>query len=260
MPVFFSLILAAATWSGTVVTADEQGHDISIVDMRTLQVRSVPLPIAPHNVQTSADRRYLYVTGMDAKNEMDMSHMDSSNMSDPDMAAMMKPQGFLMALDLRHPNAAPLFNIPLGAHPAHVVVDRQNRFAYVTVSGDDAVKVVDLQRKSVVALIHAGKMPHGLRMSPDERTIYVADMNGGTVAVIDVAQRRVVASVPVGETPVQVAVSLTIRIAGWCACVRRGSGHEERSRSRGVRHRYCFAKCGRDGSGSSGRARRGRNT
>ena len=193
-------------WSGSVVTANEQGHSISIVDLGSWHLRSVQLPIAPHNVQTSADRRYLYVTGMDTKDMMDMSQM-ASNMREADMAAMMKSEGFLMGLDLAHPSAAPLFKIALGEHPAHVVVDRDNRFAYVTVSGEDAVKVVDLQRKAVVATIHAGKTPHGLRMSPDERTIYVADINGGTVTFIDVAQRRIVASVPVGETPVQVAVS-----------------------------------------------------
>lgn len=191
------LIFAAATWSGSVVTADEQGHSVSIVNAVSHSVRSIRLPVAPHNVQTSADRRYLYVTGMQETRtqQMDMSKMD---MSSP---------GYLVGLDLLHPGAAPLFSLSVGEHPAHVIADRANRFAYVTVSGEDVLKVVDLQKKAVVASIPAGKMPHGLRMSPDERTIYVADMNGGTVAFIDVASRRLVDRVPAGETPVQVAVS-----------------------------------------------------
>ena len=202
MPLFLTLVLAAATWNGTVVTADEKGHALSIVDARTWRARNVKLPIAPHNVQTSADRRYLYVTGMDAQDTMDMSNMSTSS-----MPGMTMPGGFLMGLDLLHPEAAPLFKIGVGQEPAHVVVDSENRFAYVTVSGEDVLKVVDLQRKAIVATISAGKMPHGLRMSPDERRIYVADMSGGTVGFIDVARRKVIATVRAGKTPVQVATA-----------------------------------------------------
>ncbi|HKU66965.1 MAG TPA: YncE family protein [Candidatus Baltobacteraceae bacterium] len=203
MAAFLALVFAAVTWSGTVVTADEQGHSISIVDAAASRVHTVHVSVAPHNVQTSADRRYLYATGIPA---MDMSHMGAAHMSEPEMAEMMEGSGFLLGFDLLYPDAAP-FSIALGKHPAHVVVDAANRFAYVTVTGEDAVKVVDLHRKAVAATIPAGKMPHGLRMSPDERTIYVADMGGGTVSFIDVAERRLVANVFVGKTPVQVAVA-----------------------------------------------------
>ena len=209
LSLFLSGLLAAAAqpaWTGTVITADEQGHSISIVDTRAWTAQTVNLPVAPHNVQSSADRRYVYVTGMQ---EMDMAHMDMSSMSPQEMQAMMKSMqsGLLVALDLERRNGSPVFSIPIGVHPAHVVVDRENRFAYVTVSGEDVVKVVDVARKAIVGAIAAGNMPHGLRMSPDERTIYVADMNGGTVSVIDVAQRKLAFTVPVGSTPVQVAVS-----------------------------------------------------
>lgn len=197
------LLLAAATWSGTIVTANEQANSISIIDILSHRVRTIHVDVAPHNVQTSADRRYLYATGM---KEMDMEHMDMTHMSAAQMKEMMESTGVLLGFDLLHPDAAP-FSIPIGRHPAHVIVDSANRYAYVTVAGEDAVKVVDLRRRGIVAVIPAGKMPHGLRMSPDERTMYVADMDGGTVQFIDVAQRRVIASVPAGKTPVQVAVA-----------------------------------------------------
>lgn len=198
-------------WSGLVLTANERSHSISIVDAHTWQLRNtLHLTVAPHNVQTSEDRRYLYATGNDDDmSHMDMSHMDMShpNGMDMDMMMEMMEPGYLVAYDLRHPDAAPILSLKLGMHAAHVVVDRANRFAYVTVSGDNAVKVVDLRSKSIAASIAVGKMPHGLRMSPDETRIYVSDMDESAVSVIDVAQRSEVARIPAGKAPVQVAVS-----------------------------------------------------
>lgn len=204
-------VLAGATyvaaqplaWSGVVLTANEGGHSISVVDASTWRMRStIHLSAAPHNVQTSADHRYLYAT---ANEPMNMPGMDMSKMSA--MAMEMMEQGYLLGFDLQHPSDTPMLSVKLGMHAAHVVVDSANRFAYVTVSGENAVKVVDIAGKSVAAVIPVGKMPHGLRMSPDEKRIYVSNMDEGTVSFIDVAQRKEIAQVAVGKTPVQVAVS-----------------------------------------------------
>lgn len=194
-------------WSGLVVTANEKSHSISLVDAANWKVRNtLHVAIAPHNVQASADGRFLYATGNDEEmSHMDMSHMDMSHMSDMDME-MMEP-GYLLAFDMQRPDAGPILSLKVGMHAAHVVVDRANRFAYVTAAGDNAVKVVDLQSKSIAASIPVGKMPHGLRMSADEKRIYVSDMDENAVSFIDVAQRKEIARVPVGKSPVQVAVA-----------------------------------------------------
>lgn len=208
---FFALSAAAlltapsaaqpASWNGIVFTANEKAHTISLVDAATWSVQqTLHVSAAPHNVQTSEDRRYLYVTGnqpMDMRNMAPMSDM---------MMEMMEP-GYLIAYDLHHLEAGPVLDMRLGMHAAHVIVDRANRFAYVTVSGNNAVKVIDLRRKTVAATIPVGRMPHGLRMSADESRIYVSDMDDNAVSFIDVAQRKEIARVPVGMTPVQVAVA-----------------------------------------------------
>ena len=189
------------TWTGVVFTANEKAQTVSLVDVATWSLRqTLHIPAAPHNVQTSADRRYLFVTG---NKPMDMRSMPP--MSDM-MMEMMEP-GYLFEYDLQNLRTGPILDIPLGMHAAHVVADGENRFAYVTVSGSNAVKVVDLRKKTVVAAIPVGRMPHGLRMSPDESLIYVSDMNDNAVSFIDVAARKEVARVPVGMTPVQVAVA-----------------------------------------------------
>lgn len=190
-----------AAWTGAVFTANEKAQSVSIVDAGTWTVRqTLHFPAAPHNVQTSQDGRYLYVTGntpMEMKNMPPMSDM---------MMEMMEP-GYLFAYDLHNLQAGPLLDIHLGMHAAHVVADRANRFAYVTVSGENAVKVVDVRDKTVAAIIPVGRMPHGLRMSPDQSRIYVSDMDDNAISFIDVSQRKEIARVPVGMTPVQVAVA-----------------------------------------------------
>lgn len=193
--------VAQSLWDGLVVTANEEGRSISLVDVSTWTVRStLQVPVEPHNVQTSANRRYLFVTGNKPVEMHAQAPMDEM------MMEMMEP-GYLLAYDLQHLQTGPMFDIPVGMHAAHVIADRANRFAYVTVSGNKAVKVVDLHDKSVVATIAVGEMPHGLRMSADERRIYVSDMMDNAVSFIDVATRKEIARVPCGSSPVQVAVA-----------------------------------------------------
>jgi YVTN family beta-propeller protein len=94
--------------------------------------------------------------------------------------------------------------IEIGPHPAHVVVDRQNRFAYVTDSDTDSVWVIDLETGTVAAEISTCAYPHGLRQSPDERLIYAACVEDGQVAVFDVLTRAETVRIDVGRAPVQV--------------------------------------------------------
>lgn len=56
-------------------------------------------------------------------------------------------------------------SVAIGMTPAHVVCDPQSRFAYATLSSENAVAVVNLQTMRVVAKILTGAFPHGLRMS-----------------------------------------------------------------------------------------------
>jgi YVTN family beta-propeller protein len=80
--------------------------------------------------------------------------------------------------------AAPLADIEVGPHPAHVVVDRAGKRAFVTDSEENAVLVVDLERRALIARVPTGAYPHGLRMSPDGNEIYAAIpiRSGPTVA------------------------------------------------------------------------------
>ena len=74
-------------------------------------------------------------------------------------------------------------------------------------NGSDAVGVVDLTRRAVVASIPVGDQPEAVVLSADNSTAYVPNYGTNTLSVIDVAKRSVVASIPVADGPVDVALS-----------------------------------------------------
>lgn len=182
--------------SGTVYTADEHGNSISVIDLATGQVRTVPISISPHNVQITADGARLLAVGDPAKGAGAHGHAATGHGG--------KPEGLLLVFDPARLATGPLASIAVGDHPAHVVVDREGRRALVTLAGANAVAVVDLGRNQVTRLIGTGRYPHGLRISPDGREAYVANVEDGSISVIDIAAASESIRIPVGRTPVQV--------------------------------------------------------
>lgn len=182
----------AVAETGTVYTADERGRSISVIDLGTGQVKTVPISIAPHNVQISRDGRLLLAVGM-----------VGGKAGQPEMGANMG-RGRLLVFDAVSMDAQSAADIEIGREPAHVIVDPAGKLAYASNVDDNTLSVVDLSQRKVVAEIRTGKQPHGLRMSPDGREIYVANTGDDTVSVIDVATAKEVARIPVGKAPAQV--------------------------------------------------------
>ena len=73
-------------------------------------------------------------------------------------------------------------------------------FAYVTIGGENAVKVYTRDRR-LVTTIPIGAVPHGLWPSGDGSKVYVGLQQGDAVAVIDTRANRKVAEIPVGQSP-----------------------------------------------------------
>jgi len=74
--------------------------------------------------------------------------------------------------------------------------------AYVTVGGENAVKVYTTDKKAkLVSTIPTGALPHGIWRSDDGSRLYVGLENGDAVDVIDPVAGKVVARVPVGQAP-----------------------------------------------------------
>lgn len=180
----------AAPDQGFVYTANEHGNSVSMIELSSNRVTTVDVRIAPHNLQISADKRLLLVTGPLATGRKGHAHDDD--------------RGRLLVFNAHDLAAGPLADIEVGRHPAHVVIDRAGRLAFVTNAEDATVSVVDLASGAVIKAITTGAYPHGLRLSPDGVELYVANVMDGNVSVIDVKALAEITRIPVGKTPVQV--------------------------------------------------------
>lgn len=181
--------------SGTVYSADEGGNTLSAIDLGTGVVTTVPLPVSPHNVDLTPDGRFLLAVGTPAGDNGGDGHDHGGNGA----------AGLLVTLDPTD-LSRPAATVEIGAHPAHVVADRNGR-AYASLSGSNEIAVVDLAQASVIGRIATGAFPHGLRLAPDGAELYVANVEDGSVSVIDTASLTEAARIPVGTAPVQVGFS-----------------------------------------------------
>ena len=196
---------AAATETGFVYTANEGENSFSAIDLSTGQVKTVPVRVAPHNIQVSRDGSLLFVVGPPAAEPNGHSDSQSHNAESGHGDGHGTERGRLLIIDPVTLDAEGAVGIEVGRSPAHVIADPQGKLAYVTNGADDTVSVVDIAQSKVVREIEVGDSPHGMRMSPDGREIYVANTGDGSVSVIDVAGAKEGARIPVGEAPVQVA-------------------------------------------------------
>lgn len=181
---------------GSIYTADEIGNSISMVNLATGQVTIVATTVSPHNVQVTADGDRLLAVGDVLTAAGEQAHGK--------MSPGMKTAGTLLVFSTASLGAGPTASLVVGDHPAHVVVEKDGGRAFVTLSGENALAIIDLKRNAIVRKITTGRYPHGLRISPDGRTVYVANVEDGSVSVIDTESLAEVAKIPVGKAPVQV--------------------------------------------------------
>lgn len=187
---------------GKVYVADEESSTVSVVDATSFKkIGSIPVGQGPHNVQVAADGKLLWVTNngepAKASEEMGLKDMTKSE------HGAMTGGGAVWAIDTATDTV--VAKVPVGMHPAHVVVAQDGRYAYITNGGDNSVSVVDTSTKKVVETIPVGTFPHGLRLSPDGKQAWVANLKGGTVSVIDIQTKKQIAQIAVGKGPAQVA-------------------------------------------------------
>ena len=210
LPVGLMAFASGACVAGNVYVANEEANTVSVLDAASFKtVATVPVGKMPHNVQVSPDGKTVWVTnnGEPAKAANPAAH---KGMAKGEHAAMGKA-GAVWLIDAGSHSV--VAKVPVGLHPAHVVVSPDGRLAYVTNGGDNTVSVVDTSTKQVVASIPTGTFPHGIRFRPDGKEAYVANLKGGTVSVIDVASQKEVAQIPAGKGPAQVGFTADGRLA-----------------------------------------------
>jgi YVTN family beta-propeller protein len=178
--------------AATVYVAAEKAASLSVVDT-TGKRREIPLPINPHNVDLTPDRRFALASGIAT--------------TSAEGHATHPAGGELVIVDLRDDAPAITARIAVGSHPGHVVPGKDGTVAYVTDAKSNSVVVVDLKERTVKSSIPVGRSPHGLRLSPDSRTLAVANMGEQTVTLIDLDEPQRSNVITVGRRPTQVAFS-----------------------------------------------------
>ena len=72
-------------------------------------------------------------------------------------------------------------------------------FAYVADTQSNAVSVVDVATRRIVATIPVGRAPYGVAVNKTSTNAYVLNYLDNTVSVIDTAKRVVTATIAVGQ-------------------------------------------------------------
>lgn len=158
-------VLAA---TGKVYVADEGASAVSVIDAASFKkVRSIAVGQGPHNVQVSPDGKWVWVT----------NNGDPAKPADtlPSLKVPKAEHGTMMAAGavwvIDTATDAVVAKVPVGMHPAHVVVASDGRTAYITNSGDNTVSVVDTAARRVIGTVTVGASPHGLRLTPDGKQV-----------------------------------------------------------------------------------------
>ena len=107
--------------------------------------------------------------------------------------------------------------IETGETPRGIAIDQRLRRAYIVLSREDTIEVLDLRDQSVLAMIMLRRIdnPQEAALTPDGLTLLVADIDSDTVSVIDTGTLVETDRIPVGRGP----ISLVIDRAGRKAYV-----------------------------------------
>jgi len=100
-------------------------------------------------------------------------------------------------------------DIATGRNPQRIIIDQNRGRAYVAVSDDDTVQVLDILRGNIRELIplRTGDGPRDLALTEDGRLLISANYGSDTVSIIDPIQGVETERIRVGQGPTSVIVN-----------------------------------------------------
>ena len=213
---------AMFTPDGKEVWVTVRGEDyVQVLDAKTYQPKlRIAVPNGPGMTIFSPDNRYGYVCSsftpetvvISVQNHGIVGQVAQPSPFCPDLAASpdgqevwetLKDIGKVMVFGAKPPFKV-LATIDTGPITNHVnfVRNSKGQFAYVTVGGENAVKVFTTgDSPKLVATIATGDLPHGLWPSGDGKLLAVGLENANAVALIDTETNTVKATIPSGQAP-----------------------------------------------------------
>jgi len=97
--------------------------------------------------------------------------------------------------------------IETGGFPCAVAVNERNNTIYAADYSGNSVRVINGDRKQVVATIPVGARPEALAVDGDHDRVYVANTLGMSVSVIDGATNKLVKTAPLDAFPYAMAAN-----------------------------------------------------
>jgi YVTN family beta-propeller protein len=207
---------------GKELWAAIRGEDyVSVIDpVKMIETRRVRTTNGPAMVLFRPDGRYAFVPSsftpeldvVDAHTYEVVARVPQASPFSPNLAVSrdgaevwftLKDSGKTQVMSATEPFAilATLETGPLTNHVA-LVDNAVGRFAYVTVGGENAVKVFRRgPRPDRIATIATGDVPHGVWGSEDGTRVYVGLENQDAVIAIDTRTNSVIATIPIGQQP-----------------------------------------------------------
>ncbi len=223
----------AATPDGRYVGVPiRDGNSVDIVDTRAKKVAKV-LPVkVPHNCYNAGSNSELYVSSM-GSNEIDVIDLKRMDYSarvptggiprpyavSPDgntiYTAITGLHGFVVSSVPGHkvvervelPPAPPL-DCPLEVNtPTHgLALTPDGRQLWATSLADGGIYVYSIGARKTSPMIHVGKCPNWIAISPDGKYGVVSNSDDNDCSIIDVRTEREVARLKVGKGPKRVLV------------------------------------------------------
>ena len=194
---------------------------VSVIDATTMkETRRVETANGPGMVLFRPDGKYAFVPSsftpeldvVDTHSYQVIARIPQASPFSPNLAVAqdgtevwftLKDSGKTQIMSAQEPFRilATLDTGPLTNHVA-LAENPNGKFAYVTVGGENAVKVIRRDEShALVATIPTGDLPHGIWPSGDGTRVYVGLENQDTVLAIDTISNKVLATIPVGQQP-----------------------------------------------------------
>lgn len=214
----------------SLLAVDRDGGELLVVDPTTMALRHrIAVGTAPHEVTGSPDGRLAYVANYGTKEEpgSSISVVDVDTGKERqriDVRPFLRPHGLRLVGDKLYFTSEVTRTVArldlgsgrvdwalgLGQAVSHMLdVSPDGRRLYTTNMLSDTVSAVDIDAPPHTPLRHAqvGKMPEGIAVSPDGRTIWVGENGSGRIVVLDATTLETKATLEAGSYPARIMFS-----------------------------------------------------
>lgn len=197
LAVLLLLAVPLSAVADTLIVLNKSDHEAALVDPAAYQVLAkLPTGKGPHEVATSPDGRYAYV-----------SNYGLFGVFRPGEEPKREPENTITVLDLKQRAVKTTFELGSYTQPHGIWVSRDGARVWVTCEGAQAVLELDAATGRILKSWKTNQQTsHMVVPTPDEKKLYVANIGSGSVSVID-RVRDAVTTVPTSAGAEGIAVS-----------------------------------------------------